>query len=400
MKRLLLRTMLCFSVSLTVFADDNYIPVITVLDFELNGLSKAEGRIFLDFLSSHIARVKSFRLIDRSQRDSLLAEMEFSMSGCSDESCQLEIGKMLAADYIIVGSIGTLGNRYLLNIKLIRVASSVTEHSASEKYATIDDLVDDSGRLIRVLFDLDADEIDTTDTGRKTAALTGRKSNSLAGDGNSGVRDSMERSLDLDRQVLQIADGSVYEGEVFQNMAHGPGIRTWPNGNFFEGTFLLGYAVDGYIYYKEEDYTANYFQTVLDEWIELKDAVELSWENGNIYFGQAVNNLPKGYGCLYYADGSIEAGIWENNALSGYGTGEYSNGGKFAGQYKLGYFDGNGEYWDQYGNYYSGQFLEGYYHGEGTFTWKDGTVYQGQYSYGYASGGTIYYPDGTIAKGY
>ena len=38
--------------------------------------------------------------IEVSQRDNILKEMEFSLSGCSDESCMLEVGKMLSAESI------------------------------------------------------------------------------------------------------------------------------------------------------------------------------------------------------------------------------------------------------------------------------------------------------------
>ncbi len=390
--------LLVFSV-VTAFTQNNYIPVITVLDFELNGLSQAEGRIFIDYLSSHVSAIKGYRFIDRSQREAILEEMAFSLSGsCSDEECQLEIGKMLAADYIIIGSIGTLGNRYLLNTRLIKVETSETQKSASEKYSSIDDLVDDSERLIKVLFNLTDEDFSSTET---STPLYSTETSTFGGEQNTDdYMDSVFDYLNVRSQTLQMPDGSVYEGGVFLNMPHGYGFRTWGNGDYFEGQFVMGLAADGYVYYESDGYVADYVQDLSGQWIELIDPEEISWDNGSIYFGETINKTADGYGCLYYADGSIETGQWIAGKLSGGGAGEYSSGAKYVGQYKTGYFDGFGEYWDAYGNYYNGQFSDGYYSGEGTFTWYDGTVYKGKYENGRATGGIIYFTDGSTASGY
>lgn len=392
---IIILTVLCFS----LYAQNGYVPVITVLDFELNGLSQAEGRIFIDYLSSHVSAIRGYRFIDRSQREAILEEMSFSLSGsCSDEECQLEIGKMLAADYIIVGSIGTLGNRYLLNTRLIKVETSETQKSASEKYSSIDDLVDDSERLIKVLFNLTDEDFSSTET---STPLYSTETSTFGGDQNGDdYMDSVFDYLDVQTQTLNMPDGSVYEGEVFLNMPHGYGFRSWSNGDYFEGQFVMGLAADGYVYFADLGYSADYVQDLNGQWIELIDPQEITWDNGSIYFGEAINKTADGYGCLYYADGSIESGYWVAGKLSGGGSGEYSSGSKYSGQYKMGYFDGFGEFWDAYGNYYSGQFSDGYYNGEGMFIWYDGTMYKGNYENGRASGGVIYFPDGTIANGY
>ena len=85
---------------------------------------------------------KEFDVLDRSQRDNILKEIEFSLSDCADESCQLEAGRMLTADIIIVGSIGKVGTRLALNVQLIDVETGATKSSAANIYASMDALVD------------------------------------------------------------------------------------------------------------------------------------------------------------------------------------------------------------------------------------------------------------------
>lgn len=60
------------------------------------------------------------------QRENILDELEFSNSGCTDENCQFEIGKLLQARQMIVGSMGTFGNMHLLNIKLVEYLINIS----------------------------------------------------------------------------------------------------------------------------------------------------------------------------------------------------------------------------------------------------------------------------------
>lgn len=118
------------------------IGVITVLDLEVENMSESEGKLISDLLTSSLISQQQIKVIDRNQRDQLLSEMEFSLSGCVDESCQLEIGRMLSADGIIVGSIGLVGNRYIMNIRLLDVETSEALSTSYKVFKSIDDLVD------------------------------------------------------------------------------------------------------------------------------------------------------------------------------------------------------------------------------------------------------------------
>jgi TolB-like protein len=133
------------------------LPVLSVLEFEAVGVSKGETKLFADLVSSYFVKSANFRVIDAGQRDAILKELEFSLSGCTDETCQLEAGKMLSAQYIVVGSLGLFGERYVLNIKLINVESGQTENSASRVYLDLNALVDDAQAITALLTGSTAD---------------------------------------------------------------------------------------------------------------------------------------------------------------------------------------------------------------------------------------------------
>jgi hypothetical protein len=50
--------------------------------------------------------------------------------------------KLLAADQIVVGSIGKAGNRFIFNVKMLQVATGEAINSVYNIYMTLDDLID------------------------------------------------------------------------------------------------------------------------------------------------------------------------------------------------------------------------------------------------------------------
>ncbi len=121
---------------------EGQLPLITVLDLKVENIAASDAKLIVDLLSSALIKTKKFRVLDRSQRENLLKEIEFSASECADESCQLKLGKMLAADKIVVGSLGKVGGRFILNVKLLKVQSGEAVASSYDVFKSLDELVD------------------------------------------------------------------------------------------------------------------------------------------------------------------------------------------------------------------------------------------------------------------
>ena len=113
-----------------------------MLDFTVDSVSEAEMRSIINVLSSSLFKCGYFTVIDVSQRDNILKEMEFSLSGCSDESCMLEVGKMLSAEGIVTGSIGKVGSRYVFAAKLMETETAATVSTFDGMYDSLDILMD------------------------------------------------------------------------------------------------------------------------------------------------------------------------------------------------------------------------------------------------------------------
>lgn len=119
------------------------LPILTVLDFTVQGVSQVEMKTIISILSSSIFQMERFTVIDVSQRENILNEIEFSSSGCTDESCLLEIGKLLAAEMIVTGSLSKIGSRYVLSSKLLETQTGRTLGTADGMYVNLDALLDD-----------------------------------------------------------------------------------------------------------------------------------------------------------------------------------------------------------------------------------------------------------------
>lgn len=123
-------------------------PIITVLDFKMSGgVSESEMRQIISLLSSSFFQTGKYTVIDVTQRENILKEIEFSATGCTDETCQLKIGKLLAAEMIVVGNIGTVGKKFVMSTKLLETESGKTLATADGIYASLDEILDDFPNL-------------------------------------------------------------------------------------------------------------------------------------------------------------------------------------------------------------------------------------------------------------
>ena len=156
-KKLIILVMLCFSIFSLAAEQQEEKPLITIMDFETNQIAKTDMTIFLDFMSSYIIETDRFRVLERSQRETLLAELKFSLSGCTDESCQLEVGKMLSADYLILGSLGNISEKYIINMRIVGVSDGETLKTFSEEFDSMGDIIDATRRIVYSFLDVDMD---------------------------------------------------------------------------------------------------------------------------------------------------------------------------------------------------------------------------------------------------
>lgn len=93
-------------------------PVIVVLPFTGVSVNATEVTVIENLVESYISELNDFRLVSQADRDKVLSEWEFSSSDAAKGEA---IGKLLTADYLLYGTIGTVGENKVLTLDVVKV---------------------------------------------------------------------------------------------------------------------------------------------------------------------------------------------------------------------------------------------------------------------------------------
>jgi TolB-like protein len=118
---------------------------VALSDFVVNSANPSFaylGKGFAEIVAFEIRKAPQVRLVDREQRNKILEEMEFSLSGLTDPSAQLKIGKLLSVQFLVSGSITDMGGPLLVSLSMVDVQTGVVVWKdqlaeSSGKYAYI-----------------------------------------------------------------------------------------------------------------------------------------------------------------------------------------------------------------------------------------------------------------------
>ena len=117
---------------------------IAIIDFEAKDVKENEARALTQRLTSEMISLGVYQIVERAEMKRLLDEQKFQYSDCVDMKCAVEIGKMIGAKYMVVGSISKIGQTYSIDSRMIDVKTSEAYISASYSFkGNIDGLLDD-----------------------------------------------------------------------------------------------------------------------------------------------------------------------------------------------------------------------------------------------------------------
>ena len=115
-------------------------PMITVLPFSSIEVPAYISQIISQLFETHLVNTKGYDVLSQNEREQILAAQSESLEGCTDESCAIEIGRMLAAEQVILGTVAALGTKYIINAKIIDVTTSKTLGADMISAASVEDL--------------------------------------------------------------------------------------------------------------------------------------------------------------------------------------------------------------------------------------------------------------------
>jgi len=119
-----LLSLLLFGNGMAVDVVSQKLPMLAVMPLAGQGIDSVSAMIVTDALTDEFMRSSSVRVMERSQMEKILKEQGFQQSGlCEVSECAVQIGRLLAIDKMVVGSVGKLGDSYILTARLVDVGS-------------------------------------------------------------------------------------------------------------------------------------------------------------------------------------------------------------------------------------------------------------------------------------
>jgi len=106
------------------------------------------SRVISQLVRHELAATGAFEIVERERMQDILRVQGFGLTGCTSDSCVIEIGRLLNAPKMAVGTLGRLGRKYVLTLRIIDVELGIWEsHGVEEGIYELEDL----GRLVKPL---------------------------------------------------------------------------------------------------------------------------------------------------------------------------------------------------------------------------------------------------------
>lgn len=142
------RTLFVFVLFLTclcltnLFSDD--LLILAVPNIEGVEVSSTLSSTCRNIVESALIKTGKYSVLSHKDMEEILSAQAFSLSGCTDESCAIEVGKLLAAEIIVVGELAGLGNQMILTLRLINVTTGKSMAAEVMRIASVDELSEKS----------------------------------------------------------------------------------------------------------------------------------------------------------------------------------------------------------------------------------------------------------------
>ena len=114
---------------------------LAVMDFQAKGVSSDIAKNTSELIRAELINSGRYLIIERAQMDQILKEQGIQQTGCTDISCAVQVGQILSANKILIGSIMKIGKNIVISGRIVDVEKGIGEKAASESTESIDDIV-------------------------------------------------------------------------------------------------------------------------------------------------------------------------------------------------------------------------------------------------------------------
>ncbi|MFC1484131.1 DUF2380 domain-containing protein [Candidatus Neomarinimicrobiota bacterium] len=135
-------------------------PTLAVVDFEGFGISQTETIALTNRLRNELFRLGAFNVVERGLMEDIISEQNFQMTGCTDNKCLVDLGRILGAEQIVGGTISRIEEIITVSARVIDVGSGklikVADYDLDGSLSTV--LTQGMGEVAQSLSGLGSDE--------------------------------------------------------------------------------------------------------------------------------------------------------------------------------------------------------------------------------------------------
>ncbi len=122
---------------------------LAVNELDAVGVDAQTARVVSDHLRSKLIETRRFIIPERDKMEEILAEQAVGLTvgECYSQECAIELGRLLQANKMVVGTVSRLNDTYNISIRFLDLESGAAEFSAEEMVQNTDDLYHAAERL-------------------------------------------------------------------------------------------------------------------------------------------------------------------------------------------------------------------------------------------------------------
>ncbi len=115
-------------------------PRVTVLPFEGIGVARSDVQALTLFFETALQNTGRCQIIEQTEVDKILKSHQYVMSDFNDPTKAVEIGRLIPANHIVLGTVGTLAGKYYVNVKMIELRTGTNVGARNATAASLDQL--------------------------------------------------------------------------------------------------------------------------------------------------------------------------------------------------------------------------------------------------------------------
>ncbi|MBI9104259.1 MAG: PEGA domain-containing protein [Spirochaetales bacterium] len=193
-------------------------------------------------LETGLVKTNKFNVLSYNDVEAILEAQAFSLSGCVDDSCAIEVGQLLSVEIIILGELAKIGDGYALNVRMIDVASSRTLGAEAVNFQSPGEMREAGFTAAFSLAGLKyfpGSEGGIQEVGELYITAPEDKAMKVILDGKEvGITPLLLREVNFGTHLLQVSEGDyLFEQEISVNTKELTAVKA--DNSLLKGTLLL-----------------------------------------------------------------------------------------------------------------------------------------------------------------